>query len=99
VDTLVERLIRLMEHTPDDFTGPVNLGNPREFTILELAEKVVARLGSSSTIVHKPLPQDDPMQRRPDIALARTAFAWEPKVLLEDGLGPTLDYFKKVVGR
>ncbi|SNS07169.1 UDP-glucuronate decarboxylase [Humidesulfovibrio mexicanus] len=98
VDDLVEGLIRLMEHTPDDFTGPVNLGNPREFTILELAEKVVARLGSSSTIVHKPLPQDDPMQRRPDIALARTAFAWEPKVLLEDGLGPTIDYFKKVLG-
>ena len=70
VDELVDGLVRLMENTPDEFTGPVNLGNPGEFTILELAEKVIAMTGSSSKIIHKPLPQDDPMQRRPDIGFA-----------------------------
>ncbi|MHC1753458.1 UDP-glucuronic acid decarboxylase family protein [Humidesulfovibrio sp.] len=98
VDDLVDGLVRLMEVTPDDFTGPVNLGNPREFTILELAEKIIAMLGSSSKIIHTPLPTDDPMQRKPDITLAKSALGWEPKVLLEDGLAPTVAFFRKVLG-
>ncbi|MBI5520366.1 MAG: SDR family oxidoreductase [Desulfovibrio sp.] len=98
VDDMVEGLIRLMEATPDGFTGPVNLGNPGEFTILELAQKIVATLGSASRIIHKPLPQDDPMQRRPDITLARTALGWEPKIRLDEGLAPTIDYFRRVLG-
>ena len=98
VDDLVDGLVRLMEVTPDEFTGPVNLGNPREFTILELAEKIIAMLGSSSRIIHKPLPTDDPMQRKPDITLAKNALGWEPKVLLEDGLAPTVAFFRKVLG-
>ena len=98
VDDLVDGLVRLMEVTPDDFTGPVNLGNPREFTILELAEKIIALLGSSSKIIHKPLPTDDPMQRKPDITLAKNALGWEPKVLLEDGLAPTVAFFRRVLG-
>ena len=97
VDDLVDGLVRLMEVTPDEFTGPVNLGNPREFTILELAEKIIAMLGSSSKIIHKPLPTDDPMQRKPDITLAKNALGWEPKVLLEDGLAPTVAFFRKVL--
>lgn len=98
VDDLVDGLVRLMEVTPDDFTGPVNLGNPREFTILELAEKIIALLGSSSKIIHKPLPTDDPMQRKPNITLAKNALGWEPKVLLEDGLAPTVAFFRRVLG-
>ena len=98
VDDLVDGLVRLMEVTPDDFTGPVNLGNPREFTILELAEKIIAMLGSTSKIIHTPLPTDDPMQRKPDITLAKSALGWEPKVLLEDGLAPTVAFFRKVLG-
>jgi UDP-glucuronate decarboxylase len=98
VDELVDGLVRLMENTPDDFTGPVNLGNPREFTILELAEKVIAILGSRSKIIHKPLPQDDPMQRKPDITLAQSALGWEPQIRLEEGLKPTVDYFRRVLG-
>ena len=98
VDDLVDGLVRLMENTPDDFTGPVNLGNPREFTILELAQKVIALLGSGSKIIHKPLPQDDPMQRRPDISLAKNALGWEPRMRLEEGLLPTVDYFRRVLG-
>lgn len=98
VDDMAEGLIRLMEATPDGFTGPVNLGNPGEFTILELAQKVIATLGSTSRIIHKPLPQDDPMQRQPDITLARTALGWEPKVRLDEGLAPTIDYFRRVLG-
>ncbi|HWR04921.1 MAG TPA: UDP-glucuronic acid decarboxylase family protein [Humidesulfovibrio sp.] len=98
VDELVDGLVRLMENTPDDFTGPVNLGNPREFTILELAEKVIALLGSRSKIIHKPLPQDDPMQRKPDITLAKSALGWEPQIRLEEGLKPTVDYFRRVLG-
>lgn len=98
VDDLVEGLVRLMEATPDDFTGPVNLGNPREFTILELAQAIIAMLGSRSKIIHKPLPQDDPMQRKPDISLAKSALGWEPQIRLEEGLKPTVDYFRKVLG-
>ncbi|RMF40583.1 MAG: SDR family oxidoreductase [Alphaproteobacteria bacterium] len=93
VDDLVEGLIRLMA-TPDTVTGPVNLGNPTEFSILELAEKILQMTGSRSEIVYRPLPQDDPVQRRPDIARARALLGWEPKVPLAEGLGPTLDYFR-----
>src|SRR5437764_3183115 len=85
VDDLIEAFVRLMA-TPDDFTGPVNLGNPEEFTILELARKVIANTGSRSEIVFKPLPSDDPMQRQPDISLARQMLQWEPAVALNEGL-------------
>ncbi|MDP2846653.1 MAG: SDR family oxidoreductase [Humidesulfovibrio sp.] len=98
VDDLVDGLVRLMENTPDDFTGPVNLGNPREFTILQLAQAVIGMLGSPSKIIHKPLPQDDPMQRKPDISLAKSALGWDPQIRLEDGLKPTVDYFRRVLG-
>ena len=93
VDDLVEALIRIMA-TPDDFTGPVNIGNPSEFTILELAQKVVALTGSKSKIEFHPLPSDDPTQRKPDIALARSALGWDPGVALEPGLLKTIDYFR-----
>ena len=93
VDDLVEALIRLMENTPDDFAGPVNLGNPGEFTIRELAETVIEVTGSDSTIDYKPLPKDDPTRRRPDISLAKSALGWEPTVPLRDGLKPTIAYF------
>lgn len=96
VDDMVEGFIRLM-NTPDDFTGPVNLGNPGEFTILELAEKVIKMTGSKSKIVHKPLPSDDPRQRQPDITLAKSALKWSPKVSLDEGLGATIEYFRHLV--
>jgi UDP-glucuronate decarboxylase len=96
VDDLVEGMIRLM-NTGDDFTGPVNVGNPGEFTMLELAEKVIKLTGSSSKLVYKPLPSDDPMQRKPDITLAKKVLDWEPKVQLEEGLIRTIDYFKMIV--
>jgi UDP-glucuronate decarboxylase len=82
-----------MMDTPDDFTGPVNLGNPRESTIRELAELVLAVTGSRSKLVFMPLPQDDPMQRRPDISSARDKLHWEPHTSLEDGLTRTVAYF------
>jgi len=91
-EDLVEGFLRLMD-TPDDFTGPVNLGNPNEFTIRELAEQVIAITGSASTIVQRPLPQDDPMQRQPNITLARETLGWEPKVQLKEGLTRTIEYF------
>ena len=93
VDDLVEGVMRLMG-SPDEFTGPVNLGNPREFTIRELAEMVIRLTGSSSPLVCKPLPQDDPRQRQPDITLAKEQLVWEPKVPLEEGLARTIEYFK-----
>lgn len=93
VDDLVECMLRFMA-SPDDFTGPMNMGNPGEFTIKELAEKVLALTGSRSTITYVPLPGDDPKQRRPDISLAREKLAWEPTVLLEDGLKKTIAYFE-----
>jgi UDP-glucuronate decarboxylase len=96
VDDLVEGLISLME-SGDDLTGPVNLGNPGEFTILELAEKVIAMTGSTSKISFEPLPEDDPTQRQPDITLARNELGWEPKVSLDEGLVPTVAYFQKLV--
>ncbi len=93
VDDLIDGLIRLMA-TPDDAIGPVNLGNPHESTIRELAEAVIRLTGSASAIVHKPLPQDDPTQRKPDIALARALLGWEPATPLDDGLARTIAYFK-----
>jgi UDP-glucuronate decarboxylase len=96
VDDLVEGLIRLM-NSSEGLTGPINLGNPNEFTILELAQKVVDVAGSTSQIVHKPLPQDDPKQRRPDISLAEKELQWTPKVDLEDGLTRTIAYFDQLL--
>lgn len=95
VDDLVEGIIRFMENTDDDFTGPMNLGNPIEFTILELAQTVIDQIGSKSKIVYKPLPSDDPMQRKPDISLAQKAIDWEPKIPLAKGLVPTIKYFEE----
>jgi UDP-glucuronate decarboxylase len=96
VDDLVEGMVRLMA-TPDEFTGPVNIGNPNEFTILELAEKVISLTGSKSEIVRMPLPPDDPSQRQPDITLARRVLGWEPKIQLEDGLQKTISYFRSIL--
>ena len=93
VDDLIEAFVRLMA-TSDDFTGPVNLGNPEEFTILELARKVIANTGSKSEIVFKPLPSDDPVQRQPDISLAKQMLQWEPVVALNEGLRRTISYFR-----
>jgi UDP-glucuronate decarboxylase len=93
VDDLLSGLIGLME-APDDVTGPMNLGNPVESTILELAEKIIALAKSSSKLIYKPLPQDDPVRRKPDISKARQSLQWEPKVSLEDGLMRTIDYFR-----
>jgi UDP-glucuronate decarboxylase len=96
VDDLIEGMIRMMG-TGDEVTGPINLGNPGEFTILELAEKILQMTGSSSRIVYLPLPQDDPIQRQPIISRARTLLdGWEPRVELEEGLGKTIEYFKKL---
>ena len=96
VDDLIEGLIRMMSG-PDDFTGPVNLGNPDEFTILELAKKIVKITNSKSKIVFKPLPQDDPMQRRPDISLAKEKLKWQPTVKLDEGLKKTIEYFDTIL--
>jgi UDP-glucuronate decarboxylase len=94
VTDMVDALVRLME-TRDEFTGPVNLGNPDEFTILDLAKKVIALTRSRSKIVHRPLPSDDPMQRQPDIALARKRLSWKPSTRLDSGLRKTVAYFAK----
>ncbi|HEX4635326.1 MAG TPA: UDP-glucuronic acid decarboxylase family protein [Rhizomicrobium sp.] len=94
VDDLVDGLIRLME-TPDSVTGPVNLGNPTENTILDLAQKIIAMTGSSSRIEMRPLPSDDPRQRNPDIAAARSLLRWEPRIPLEEGLLRTISYFEQ----
>ena len=96
VDDLVDGLIRLMG-TSDDITGPVNLGNPVEFTIRQLAESVIDLTGSSSKIVYRPLPEDDPRQRCPDISLAKGLLAWEPRVQLRDGLMKTIEYFEQLL--
>jgi UDP-glucuronate decarboxylase len=93
VDDLIEGMLRLM-NSAADFTGPVNIGNPGEFTMLELAETVVRLVGGKSKVVHGPLPSDDPKQRQPDISLAKATFDWEPKVNLEDGLKETIAYFR-----
>jgi len=96
VDDLVEAFVRIMD-TDDDFTGPVNIGNPGEFTILELAEKVIAGIGNDSKIVNLPLPNDDPARRRPDISLAKEKLDWEPTIALDQGLERTIAYFDKLL--
>ena len=95
VDDLIEGLIKLM-NTLDDFIGPINLGNPSEISMLELAEKILKITHSKSKVVFKPLPQDDPVRRRPDITLAKEKLNWQPKVGLEEGLGRTIEYFKSL---
>jgi UDP-glucuronate decarboxylase len=96
VDDMIEGFVRLM-NSPDGLTGPVNLGNPGEYTMLELAETILKLSKSSSKLVNKPLPQDDPRQRQPDIALAQNTLGWAPLVNLEDGLMETIDYFRAVL--
>lgn len=96
VDDLIEGMVRLMA-SPADFTGPCNLGNPGEFTILQLAQKVIEFTGSKSKIVYQPLPSDDPLQRKPVIELAKEHLDWEPHIALDEGLKKTIDYFKRVL--
>ncbi|MCK5438128.1 MAG: GDP-mannose 4,6-dehydratase, partial [Desulfobulbaceae bacterium] len=96
VDDLIDGFIGLM-NTPDDFYGPVNLGNPDEFTILELAEKVIKMTGSKSGIIFSPLPADDPVQRQPDISRAMTTLAWKPVISLDEGLVKTIAYFDNLL--
>lgn len=98
VDDLVEGMIRLM-NTPKGFTGPVNVGNPNEFTMLELAENVLDLVGSKSKLTFKSLPQDDPKQRQPDISYAKKELQWEPKVQLREGLAKTIEYFDSVLNK
>jgi UDP-glucuronate decarboxylase len=93
VNDLVDGMVRMMDS--ENFIGPVNLGNPEEYTILQLAEKIVSMTGSKSKIVHKPLPSDDPTQRRPDITVAGEKLGWKPKVSVDDGLQRTIEYFRK----
>jgi UDP-glucuronate decarboxylase len=95
VDDLIDGLMRLM-NTADDFTGPVNIGNPGEFTMLELAQKVIELTGSRSQIVYRPLPQDDPVRRCPDITLAKQQLGWGPTIGLEQGLAKTIDFFRTI---
>jgi len=96
VDDLLDGMMALMA-SDNSFTGPVNIGNPGEFTMIELAEKVLALTNSSSKLIHKPLPKDDPRQRKPNIDMAKTVLGWEPKIVLSDGLSKTIDYFRTVV--
>jgi UDP-glucuronate decarboxylase len=93
VDDLIDGLVKLME-SPESFTGPVNLGNPEEISMVELAKRIVALTGSKSRFVHRPLPEDDPSQRQPDISLARSTLQWQPSTALEAGLARTIDYFR-----
>jgi UDP-glucuronate decarboxylase len=95
VDDLINGFLKMMD-APDDVHGPVNLGNPGEFTILELAEQVIELTGSKSQIIHRDLPEDDPLQRQPDITLARTKLGWEPTIALREGLTKTIDWFKSI---
>ena len=97
VDDLIEAMLRTMQRTPDDFAGPINLGNPAEFTIRQLAEAVIELTGSKSRLVFLPLPADDPKQRKPNNDLARQMLDWTPMAQLREGLGKTIDYFKTVV--
>ena len=96
VDDLINGMIKMMG-TGDDFTGPVNIGNPNEFTMLELAEKIIKLTGAKSKIVFEPLPSDDPMQRQPNISLAKSKLDWEPKIELEEGLTKTIEFFRTIV--
>jgi UDP-glucuronate decarboxylase len=98
VDDLIEAMMRMMT-TPVGFTGPVNIGNPRETTILDLANQVIRLVGGKSKVVFQPLPTDDPRQRQPDIALAKAKLGWEPKVGLEDGLKETIEYFRNLLAK
>ena len=95
VDEMVEGIIKMMD-SKEEFTGPVNIGNPREFTILELAEKIISFTNSKPKIIYKPLPEDDPIQRQPNIELANKELKWEPKIQLEEGLIKTINYFNKL---
>lgn len=95
VDDLIEGILRMMNDTPDDFLGPVNLGNPGEFTMLELAEKVIRLTGSKSKLCFMELPSDDPTRRRPDIGRAKEMLGWEPRICLEEGLKRTIAYYKE----
>lgn len=97
VDDLIEGFVRMMA-TPKGFTGPVNIGNPGEYTMLELAETVLKLVGGPSRIAFRPLPTDDPRQRQPDIALAKAELGWQPRVGLEEGLGRTIEYFRRTLG-
>ncbi len=96
VDDMIDGFIKLM-NSPDDFTGPVNLGNPNEFSILELAQMIIELTGSNSKVVFQPLPPDDPTQRQPDISLAKEKLNWQPTIPLEDGLKKTIAYFKELL--
>ncbi len=96
VDDLIEGFVRLMQ-TPKGFTGPVNLGNPVEFTILELADMVIEMTGSKSELIKKPLPQDDPVMRKPDITIAKEKLGWQPQIPLREGLKKTIDYFEDLL--
>jgi UDP-glucuronate decarboxylase len=96
VDDLVDGLLRLM-NSPDEITGPVNMGNPEEFTIAELAEMIIRKTGSNSRIEHKPKPEDDPHQRKPDITLAGQTLGWQPRICLEEGLDKTINYFRTLL--
>ena len=96
VDDMVEAFVRMMD-SDGGFTGPVNIGNPVEFTMIELAEKVLQLVGGKSKVIHKPLPADDPRQRQPDISLARDKLAWEPRVNLDEGLAETIRYFRHLL--
>jgi UDP-glucuronate decarboxylase len=98
VDDLISALLRFME-LDEDFPGPINLGNPTEFTIRELAEKTIELVGSRSKIAFAPLPTDDPKQRKPDISLAREKLGWQPTVPLEQGLAKTIEYFDELLRR
>jgi UDP-glucuronate decarboxylase len=96
VTDMIDAFVKLMD-MPDEFTGPVNLGNPSEFSILQLAHEIIRLTGSKSKIVHRPLPQDDPVQRQPDISLARKSLNWNPRVKLADGLVETIAYFRQLL--
>jgi UDP-glucuronate decarboxylase len=96
VDDLIDGLIALMQSS-DEVVDPINIGNPGEYTVLELAEMVLKRTGGRCKIVFKPLPQDDPTQRQPDITVARSTLGWEPKVSLQEGLERTIAYFKTLL--
>lgn len=97
VDDLIEGMIRFMDHPNDEYIGPINLGNPGEFTMIELAQKIISLIGSSSTLIQLPLPKDDPKQRRPDITVAQGQLNWNPTVPLDEGLVKTIDYFRNIV--
>ena len=96
IDDLIEGIINMM-NSREDFVGPVNLGNPKEFTILDLAKKIIKLTDSKSKIIHKLLPEDDPKRRKPNIKLAKKELKWEPKIQLEKGLEKTINYFERLL--